>query len=132
MTIEQAVKHLENAITAGVLVNDESDAIETIIDRLSSSIEFKEFEKGDMKCKYCEESAFTTIIENSVTEYGYNIWGNIGLYDEPLETDTSVVFEMRCGSGYIRLGDRCDMECIDHCNKIQVNYCPMCGKKLAE
>jgi hypothetical protein len=86
--------------------------------------------KEGKECKYCKESAFNTIIENSITEYGYNIFGNIGLYIEPEETDVSVIFEMRCGSGYIRLGDRAEMNCIDHENKIKTNYCFNCGREL--
>lgn len=83
-------------------------------------------------CKYCEEDAFNTIIENKITIYADNIWGSVHVYDEPDEKDISVVFEIRCGSGYIRLGDRSDMQCIDHDRKIKINYCPMCGRKLED
>ena len=83
-------------------------------------------------CKYCDESAFNTIIESNYIEYASNICGKVCVWDQPYEIDNSVVFEMRCGSGYIRLGDRSEMNCIDHEDKIKVNYCFYCGRKLAQ
>jgi hypothetical protein len=32
--------------------------------------------------------------------------------------------------GYLRLVNTDDYECIDHGEKIKINFCPMCGKKL--
>lgn len=81
-------------------------------------------------CEYCAESAFNTLIEADVTIYAENIFGKVHLYDEPFDEDMSVALDIRCGSGYIRLGDRTDMGCIDHGGKIKINYCPMCGRKL--
>jgi len=83
-------------------------------------------------CKYCEELAFNTIIESNYIQYGYNVFGRVGIYATPQEEDNSVVFEMRCGVGYIRLGDRSDMNCIDSDNKIKIKFCPMCGRKLTD
>jgi hypothetical protein len=34
--------------------------------------------------------------------------------------------------GYLRLGFSDDMQCMDHGEKIRINYCPMCGKDLKE
>ena len=83
-------------------------------------------------CNYCKQSAFNTLIEKYITEYATNIWGNFHKRDEPIENDESLVFEMRCGSGYLRLGDRSEMQCIDHRYKFQINFCPMCGRKLGD
>ena len=83
-------------------------------------------------CKHCEQGAFNTLIEKHITEYATNIWGNFHKWDEPIENDMSLVFEMRCGSGYLRLGDRSEMQCIDHGEKIKINFCPMCGRKLGD
>jgi len=35
-------------------------------------------------------------------------------------------------TGYLRLGDSEDMNCIDHDDKIEIKYCMMCGRKLKE
>lgn len=83
-------------------------------------------------CKYCEDGAFNTLIENEVEFLVANIWGKIHIWDEPDIQDMSVVMEIRNGAGYIRLGDRGEMNCIDHENKIQINFCPMCGKELKQ
>ena len=34
--------------------------------------------------------------------------------------------------GYLRLGRRDDMDCLDHGEKVKIKYCPMCGIKLEE
>ncbi len=83
-------------------------------------------------CKYCEEGTFNTLIESDIEILAENLFGNIHVWDEPQIEDNSVVFEMRCGSGYIRLGDRGEMNCIDHEAKVKINYCMMCGRKLGE
>lgn len=84
-------------------------------------------------CKYCEENAFNVLIEDKFIEYGYNFFGNVGLYEEPEETDNSVVLDCR-GEGhlYLRLGDRSEMGCIDHSENIKLKFCPMCGRKLGD
>jgi len=81
-------------------------------------------------CKYCEDGAFNTLIESEYMEYVSNVFGKVYIRDNPEEIDNSVVFEIRCGSGYIRLGDRGEMNCIDHEEKIQITYCPFCGRKI--
>ena len=53
-------------------------------------------------CKFCEESAFTIIIEHEYDVYADNYFGNVHIHEEPYEQDNSVVFEMRCGSGCYR------------------------------
>jgi hypothetical protein len=32
--------------------------------------------------------------------------------------------------GYLRLGYKDDMQCMDHGEKRKINYCPECGRKL--
>lgn len=83
-----------------------------------------------IECDYCKESAFNTIIEKNIEVLAENIFGKIHVWDKPNFDDMSVVFEIRCGSGYIRLGDRSEMGCIDHEDKFKVKYCPMCGREL--
>lgn len=34
--------------------------------------------------------------------------------------------------GYLRLADPDDSQCMDHGEKIKIEYCPLCGSKLNE
>ena len=81
-------------------------------------------------CTWCKESAFGTLIESEKLESAIIGWEAKMKATELDNIDNSVVMEIRCGSGYIRLGDRGDMNCLDHEEKIEINYCPMCGRKL--
>ena len=83
-------------------------------------------------CEYCKDGAFNTLIENDYEEYASNIFGNIWINEVPNLIDCSLVLEIRCGSGYLRLGDRGDMNCIDTDSKFKIKYCPMCGRELCE
>lgn len=83
------------------------------------------------ECKCCEDGAFVTLIES--TKISNMIWLGVGsvLKREHIdEVDNSVVFEMRNGHGYIRLGDRSDMNCLDTEYKFEVPNCPNCGRRL--
>jgi len=85
-------------------------------------------------CEYCNKHMLNLLIEsNKVAEY------LIGLDPTMLATklldfvdDYSVVLDIRNGHGYLRLGDRDDMQCLDHEDKIEIKFCPMCGRKLSE
>ena len=46
------------------------------------------------------------------------------------EIDNSLCMEIRNGQGYLRLGNRDEMQCIDHSENIKINYCPFCGREL--
>lgn len=84
-----------------------------------------------MACEYCEKGKLNTLIKSE--KIGNMIWWSVGheLKKECIdEVDNSVVLEIRCGQGYLRLGDRSDMQCIDHDEKIKIFYCPVCGRKL--
>jgi len=86
-------------------------------------------------CKYCEEDAFNVLIKSE--EISNMIYWIVGKSNEVKredihEVDNSVVFEIRCGAGYLRLGDSEDMDCLDSEYKIRVPNCPMCGRKLNE
>ena len=85
-------------------------------------------------CKYCTDG-YTTLIDS--TKISNMIWFFSSreakiTNDDIDEVDNSVVFEIRNGSGYIRLGDRGDMGCLDHGGKIKIDYCMFCGRKLSE
>jgi hypothetical protein len=85
-------------------------------------------------CDYCNERELCLLIESEKLDDHL-----IGLDPTMLATtllnfvdDNSVVINIRNGRGYIRLGDRDDMQCLDHEQKIEIYYCPMCGRKLME
>jgi len=82
-------------------------------------------------CKYCEEDEI--FIEQEITiDRGFG-W----TYDE--NTKATEIFNndrfkehqiIIIDRGYLRLCDLNDYNCLDHSEKIKVNYCPMCGKEL--
>lgn len=32
--------------------------------------------------------------------------------------------------GYLRSGNKTDVQCLEHGSKIKINFCPMCGREL--
>lgn len=85
-----------------------------------------------MNCKYCEENAFNTIIEDTMLDTCF-LFPNVKICINDLdEIDNSVAIDCRGDSLYIRLGDRSEMACIDHSENFKINYCPMCGRKLGD
>lgn len=81
-------------------------------------------------CKYCTDG-YTTLIDSTKIESNICGWDSGRMTTDELEdVDNSVVFEIRNEHGYIRLGDRSDMGCLDHGDKVKIDYCPFCGRKL--
>ena len=87
------------------------------------------------KCEYCKVDKLNLLIESD------KIWNTIYFFigeGKPLQeddvdtVDNSVVLEIRNGQGSLRLGERDDMQCIDHSDKVEINYCPMCGRNLKD
>lgn len=83
-------------------------------------------------CNYCNENCLNLLIESTKLDDHL-----IGLDPTMLATtlsnfvdDNSVVIDIRNCGGYIRLGDRDEMQCLDHEEKIRISFCPMCGRKL--
>jgi hypothetical protein len=83
-------------------------------------------------CDYCDKDKLNILIESEKINGNLIGWNKEMLATELLDLidDNSVVLEIRNGQGYIRLGNRMDMQCIDHEEKIKINYCPICGRKL--
>jgi ribosomal protein L44E len=84
----------------------------------------------DKGCQYCQGELKHLIKHNKIAKP--ITWDNRQSIriNELYEVENSVMFEVRNGTGYIRLGDPCDMQCLDHQQKSKVNYCPMCGREL--
>lgn len=83
-------------------------------------------------CVYCTEGERLLIESTKISNMIYYSVGQILNREDLDEDDNSVVIEVRNGRGYIRLGDRSDMGCLDHSDNIKINYCPMCGKEFKE
>ena len=71
-------------------------------------------------CKYCTDG-YTTLINSTKLEENIIGWDKTMLATELDDMDNSVVFEIRNGIGYIRLGDRGDMQCLDHGDKVKID-----------
>ena len=68
-------------------------------------------------CDYCEKDT-----ELLTREVATEVFGEFTGYE-----NISVVYDDR---GYLRLGYKYDMQCLDHGENIKINFCPMCGRKL--
>ena len=85
-----------------------------------------------MGCNVCREDKLNTLIES--TKISNMVWWAVGhelKRDTIQEEDNSLVLEIRNSQGYLRLGDRGDMGCLDHSGKIKINFCPVCGRKIS-
>lgn len=82
-------------------------------------------------CNYCNEDKLNTLIEKEeISSMFYFCLGHKIEAEDIIKLDNSVVLDIRNKQGYIRLGDREDMNCIDTEYKLKINYCPVCGRKL--
>ena len=70
----------------------------------------------EMGCTYCRSKEH--LLEQDMPELVYG--EECGRYDLQVIVDR----------GYLRMGDADDMQCMDHGEKIKINFCPMCGLKL--
>jgi hypothetical protein len=69
-----------------------------------------------MKCKYCDDMGI--MIEKEIPDIAMEQF--VG-YEK---------LQVIIDRGYLRLCYIDDCDCLDHDEKIKINYCPMCGKKL--
>ena len=72
-----------------------------------------------MSCEYCEEREVLLTKEIPFAGFSNEVIGHFPLG----------VFIDR---GYLRLVDLEDYQCMDHGEKIKINYCPNCGENLKE
>ena len=70
-----------------------------------------------MSCEYCqsEKGMFFKLVP-------YSIWGK--------EVNDYKNFALFIDRGYLRFADAEDKNCLDHGEKIKINYCPMCGTEI--
>ncbi len=81
-------------------------------------------------CDYCEKGK--RILEKEVANNGILYWG-VGQF---ITTETLKATEydlvLKIDRGYLRLVDPEDDSCIDHGERIEINFCPFCGRKIRE
>lgn len=82
-------------------------------------------------CKLCD-GELVELIKNKDIDDSSIGWAKNQLATDLEYEDNSVMFEVRCGSGWIRIGDRSDMGCLDHGEKFEVKYCMECGRMITE
>ena len=69
-------------------------------------------------CEYCEKRK--QLLTKEVPHVMYNQYA--------FDVELQIVVDR----GYLRLGCADDMQCMDHGEKIKINYCPMCGERMRQ
>jgi hypothetical protein len=67
-------------------------------------------------CEYCQEDK--QLIKTDVATAAFETFTG---YEE---------MQIIIDRGYLRFGFTDDMQCMDHGEKIKINFCPMCGESL--
>ena len=84
--------------------------------------------KGELKmCDFCSNDNF--LMKKKVLNDSMVGWDKDMKATELWYMEIAVMLDDR---GYIRLVNPDDCQCLDHGQKIEINYCPMCGKKYRE
>ena len=68
-------------------------------------------------CEYCEKSKIL-IEDDDIRCFSW----------EPID---SINIKIIIDRGYLRMIEDDDGECLDHGEKVKINYCPMCGKPIS-
>lgn len=78
-------------------------------------------------CNFCENEK-TMMQVKTISPGTAAFCGGIRKEDiQDFEYDLGVFIDTR---GYLRLVDLDDCDCLDHGEKIKINFCPICGQKL--
>ena len=79
-------------------------------------------------CKHCENVSILLEKDEVISNLSFG-WG-----DDETKINRSQCVDYTIAivldRGYLRLVDKEDYGCLDHGEKIKINYCPMCGNKL--
>ena len=79
-----------------------------------------------MNCQYCDDSRHFLLTDEFIK--------NIGFASEVKREDLHIFqddYFVIIDRGYLRLCTT-DSDCLDHGEKIQISFCPICGRKLRE
>jgi hypothetical protein len=85
---------------------------------------------SEKPCEYCQNNKTIFGMERiSPSSWG---WGcndtKINLKEAEDNMDR---FEVFIDRGFLRFVEASDSDCLDHGDKIEISYCPMCGRKLS-
>lgn len=88
-------------------------------------------EDKNKECKYCSKE--DVILRKDVPSVPID-WSPDGIIRQKdvEEREVGILIDERIGSYFLRLVYLDDCNCIDHGEKIEINYCPFCGKNLHE
>lgn len=81
-------------------------------------------------CEFCDDSKSLLIQDELISHQSWG-WGNdevkINLRDA---LELSYSLHVMVDRGYLRLIDPEDGDCMDHGERVKINFCPMCGRNL--
>ena len=81
-------------------------------------------------CPRCKE--YVVLMQEDVIGDSMISWNPAGPHDAKTISssryDIAVIFDR----GYLRLVDTDEAQCLDHGQKVKLNYCPWCGRKITE
>lgn len=82
-----------------------------------------------MGCEYCNQDRKTIFDFETLDHWvlGWNSDVTITM-DNAMFSNNTVYIDR----GYLRMVDVDDSNCLDHGQKMKLNYCPFCGVKLEE
>jgi hypothetical protein len=81
-----------------------------------------------MSCDYCKKEQ--VIIEKETNNVGILYWVVGKELDKQSLDATEYTLAIFIDRGYLRLADKDDCNCLDHGEKVKLNYCPFCGEKI--
>ncbi|MCP4989064.1 MAG: hypothetical protein GY928_24300 [Colwellia sp.] len=82
-----------------------------------------------MSCRCCEDEDILIEREFDLVPWFFSVGHTLTDSDLNRIADT---FGVVVDRGHLRLVDIDDYNCLDHGEKIKINFCPMCGKKLTD
>lgn len=76
-------------------------------------------------CKFCEQ--YESIFEKDIISDWILGW----ITDDVVKKDalTYDTWKIFIDRGFLRLVPKDDCQCIDHGERLKINYCPFCGEK---
>lgn len=83
-----------------------------------------------MECKCETEEIF---LKEEILDEGILGWQQLPItIDKIYYEDMGVLIDKRDTNTYLRLVNTSDYNCLDSGSKIEISYCPFCGKKLKQ
>lgn len=82
-----------------------------------------------MSCKYCNDTNHYLLSAEFIHMSIFSMLGESKITgNEALDHEES--YSVHIDRGYLRLSQDDDDQCLDHGEKIKINFCPVCGEWL--